>query len=165
MLFWLLLHVAGAIFAFGPTLVFPIVGGLAARDPKYGHFAAEVNHTIETRLVLPVAISMAVSGTGLIVAGHFNLTRQPWLGAGIVLYIIALGIVTGFVNPASKKLIEATAGGPPAGGPEAGTPSGPPPHVAALIKRTQVGGMILLTLLVVIIFLMVVKPGGLGATL
>ncbi|HEV1996824.1 MAG TPA: DUF2269 family protein [Candidatus Dormibacteraeota bacterium] len=160
MIFWLLLHVAGAIFAFGPTLVFPIVGGLAARDPKYGHFAAEVNHTIEARLVIPVAASMAVSGIGLIIAGHYKLTRAPWLGAGIILYVIAMGIATGFLAPTGRKLVEATAGGPPAGGPPPGAPAGPPPHIAALIKRTQVGGVILLAFLVVIIFLMVVKPGG-----
>ena len=155
LLFWLFLHVAGAIFAFGPALVFPIVGSLAARDPKFGHFAAEVNHAIEQRLVLPVAASMLVSGVGLIIAGGFNLTRAPWLGAGIILYIIAMGIATGMLLPAGRKLVEATAGGvPPA------APGGPSPQVAALIKRTQVGGMILVALLVVIIFLMVVKPGG-----
>ena len=159
-LFWLFFHVAGAIFAFGPTLVFPIVGALAARDPRFGHFAAEVNHTIESRLVLPVAVSMAVSGTGLIIAGHFNLTKAPWLGAGIILYIIALGIATGFLAPNGRKLVAATAGGPPPGGPPEGAPAGPPPHIAALIKRSQVAGMVLLGLLVTIIFLMVVKPGG-----
>lgn len=159
-LFWLFLHVAGAIFAFGPTLTFPIIGTLAAKDPKYGHFAAELNHTIETRLVLPVATSMAVSGVGLIIAGHYNLTKQLWLGAGIVLYITALGIATGFLLPNGRKLVEATAGGPPPGGPPPGAPAGPPPHIAALIKRSQVGGMVLLGLLVTIIFLMVVKPGG-----
>ena len=155
LLFWLLLHVAGAIFAFGPTLVFPIVGSLAARDPKYGHFAAEVNHAIERRLVLPVAGSMLVSGVGLIIAGGFNLTRAPWLGAGIILYIIAMGIATGVLLPAGRKLVEATAGGPPPGGSD-----GPSSQVAALVKRTQVGGTVLVAILVVIIFLMVVKPGG-----
>lgn len=155
LLFWLFLHVAGAIFAFGPTLVFPIVGSLAARDPKYGHFAAEVNHAIERRLVLPVAGSMLVSGVGLVIARGFNLTRAPWLGAGIILYIIAMGIATGMLLPAGRKLVEATAGGPPPG-----RSDGPSSQVAALIKRTQVGGMVLVALLVVIIFLMVVKPGG-----
>jgi len=159
-LFWLFLHVAGAIAAFGPTLVFPIVGNLAAKDPKFGHFAAELNHTIESRLVIPVAVSVAVSGIGLIIAGHRNLTREPWLGAGIILYIIALGIATGFLAPTGRKLVAATAGGPPPGEPPAGAPAGPPPHIAALIKRTQVGGMVLMGFLFTIIFLMVVKPGG-----
>jgi len=160
LLFWLFLHVAGAIFAFGPALVFPIVASLAAREPKYGHFAAEVNHAIERRLVLPVASSMLVSGVGLIIAGAFNLTRAPWLGAGIILYIMAMGVATGVLLPAGRKLVEATAGDLPPGGPATGAPGGPPPHLTALIKRLQVGGMILVGLLVVITFLMVVKPGG-----
>ena len=159
-LFFLFFHVAGAIVAFGPTLVFPIVGTLAAKDPKYGHFAAELNHTIESKLVIPVAVSMAVSGIGLIIAGHYNLTRQPWLGAGIILYVIAMGIATGFLGPTGRKLVEATAGGPPPGEPAPGAPAGPPPHVAALIKRAQIGGMILMVFLFTIIFLMVVKPGA-----
>ena len=159
LLFWLFLHVAGAIFAFGPALVFPIVASLAAREANYGHFAAEVNHAIAQRLVLPAASSMLVSGVGLIIASGVNLTRAPWLGAGIILYLVTMGVATGVLLPAGRKLVEATAGALPSG-PATGAPDGPPPHLAALIKRLQVGGMILVGLVVVIIFLMVVKPGG-----
>lgn len=153
-LFFLFLHVAAAIIAFGPTFAFPIVGSFAAKDPRYGHFVAEVNHAIETKLVLPVALTMPVSGIGLIIAGGFNLTKSPWLGAGIILYIIALGIATGFVNPRSRKLVELSSTPPPAGA------AGPPPEVAALVRQIQMGGMVLIALVIVITFLMVVKPGG-----
>ena len=159
-LFWLFFHVAGAIIAFGPTFAFPIIGMMAAKNPRYGHFAAELNHAIESKLVLPVAGSMLVSGIGLIIAGGYNLTKAPWLGAGIILYVTAMGIASGYVVPHTRKLVEATAGGPPEGEPAAGAPAGPPAHVARLIKQIQTGGMIMTAMLIVIIFLMVVKPGG-----
>ncbi len=159
-LFWLFLHVAAAIIAFGPTFAFPFIGAAAARNPQMGHFAAELNHKLERGLVLPVALTMAVSGIGLIVASGRNLTQSPWLGAGIILYIIAVSIAAFVIIPNTGKLVEATAGGPPGGGPPAGAPAGPPPHIAAMIKKNQVGGGILTLLLITIIFLMVVKPGG-----
>jgi uncharacterized membrane protein len=159
-LFWLFLHIAAAIIAFGPTFTFPIIGSMAAKNPQFGHFAAEINHKIERGLVFPVALTMAVSGVGLIFSTGRNLTKSPWLGIAIVLYVIALCIAFFFLIPNTGKLVEATAGGPPPGGPPAGAPAGPPPHIAALIKKNQVGGMILTALLITIIFLMVVKPGG-----
>ncbi len=47
------------------------------------------------------------------------------------------------------------AGGLPTGGPPAG---GPPPELMRLIRRIQIGGMLLAALIVSIVFLMVVKP-------
>jgi hypothetical protein len=157
-LFWLFLHVAAAIIAFGPTFVFPLIGRLLEKSPQSAHFAIELMHKMETGLILPVALTMLVSGFGLIIAVGINLTKTPWLGAGIILYLIALAIV--FVNqlPTTSKLLALTASGPPPGAP----PGPPPPEVAALINRQKVGGMVLTALLMIIIFLMVVKPGGIG---
>lgn len=159
-LFWLFLHVAAAIIAFGPTFTFPFIGALTSRNPQAGHFSAELIHKLESGLILPVALTMAVSGTGLIIASGLNLTKSPWLGAGIILYVVAVSIAFFVLLPGTSKLVDATAGGPPPGGPPEGAPAGPPPHVAALIKKNQQFGMILTALLMTIIFLMVVKPGG-----
>ncbi|MFN2465708.1 MAG: DUF2269 family protein [Candidatus Dormibacteria bacterium] len=159
-LFWLFLHIAAAIIAFGPTFTFPIIGAMAAKNPQFGHFAAEVSHKIERGLVFPVAMTMLVSGIGLIISSGRNLTKSPWLAIGIALYLIAVSIAFFVLIPNTGKLVEATAGGPPPGGPPPGEHAGPPPHIAALVKKNQVGGMILTALLITIIFLMVVKPGG-----
>jgi hypothetical protein len=157
-LFWLFLHVAAAIIAFGPSFVFPIIGSLLEKNPASAHFAVELMHKIETGLILPVAGTMLVSGIGLIFAAGINLTKTPWLGIGIILYLIAMGIAIFNQVPTTRKLIEATAAGPPPGAP----PGPPPPHIAALINRARIGGMALTAFLIVIIFLMVVKPGGTG---
>jgi Predicted integral membrane protein (DUF2269) len=155
-LFWLFLHITAAIAAFGPTFVFPIIGSQLEKHPASAHFAAELMHKMETRLIIPVALTMLVSGVGLIFAVGINLTKTPWLGIAIILYLIAIGIAIFNQLPTTNKLVEATAGGPPPGAP----PGPPPPHVAALITRARVGGQVLTVLLVAIIFLMVAKPGG-----
>jgi hypothetical protein len=156
-LFWLFLHIAAAIIAFGPTFVFPLIGMLLEKHPENAKFAVELMHKMETRLILPLALTMAVSGTGLILAAGIDLTKTPFLGVAIVLYLIALGIAFGNQVPTTSKLLEALAVGPPPGAPVGGPP---PPHIQALINRAKVGGQVLTGLLMIIIFLMVVKPGG-----
>ena len=116
-------------------------------------------HKMETGLIIPVALTMLVSGTGLIIVVGINLTKSPWLGAGIILYLIALSIAFFNQIPTTSKLLKLTEGGPPPGV----EPGPPPPEVAALINRARIGGMTLTALLMVIIFLMVVKPGGITA--
>ncbi|MFY9614714.1 MAG: DUF2269 family protein [Candidatus Dormiibacterota bacterium] len=156
LLFWLLLHIAAAIIAFGPTFVFPLIGSLVQKNPQAMHFAMEVNHAIETRLVLPVALTMLVSGTGLIITAHINLLATTYLLVAIVLYLIAIGIAVFNQLPATSKLIRLSAAGPPPGA----APGPPPPEVMAQINRARIGGIILTLLLLTIIFLMVIKPGG-----
>lgn len=158
-LFWLFLHIAAAIIAFGPTFVFPLIGAQIERHPESAKFMVELMHKMETALIIPVALTMLVSGTGLIIAVNINLTKTPYLVVAIILYLIAVGIA--FLNqvPTTSKLIAALAEMPP-GGPPPGAPAGPPPHIAALINRAKVGGQVLTGILMIIIFLMVVKPGG-----
>jgi hypothetical protein len=155
-LFWLFLHITAAIVAFGPTFVFPLIGTLLEKNPASAHFAVELMHKMETRLIIPVALTMLVSGFGLIFTVGVNLTKTPYLAIAIILYLIALGIAFFNQVPTTSKLLEATAAGPPPGAP----PGPPPPHIAALINRARIGGQALTGLLIVIIFLMVVKPGG-----
>ena len=161
-LFWLFLHIAAAIIAFGPTFVFPLIGSMIQKHPPSATFMVELMHKIETGLVLPVALTMLVSGAGLIVAADINLTKTPYLVVAIVLYLTAVGIAVLNQIPTTTKLIAALAEMPP-GGPPPGAPAGPPPHIAALINRAKLGGQILTAILLVIIFLMVIKPGGITA--
>lgn len=155
-LVWLFLHVAAAIIAFGPTFVFPIIGTLLEKNPSAMHFAVELQHRMETRLIIPVALTMLVSGTGLIIAAHINLLASTYLLVAIILYLTALSIAIFNQLPVTSKLLTLSAAGPPPGAP----PGPPPPEILALINRAKLGGMILTLLLMTIIFLMVVKPGG-----
>jgi hypothetical protein len=159
---FLLLHIGGAIFAFGPTLTFPLIGGMGGKEPMHVNFALRVAERIEERLVMPLAVFQAITGIGLIWFAPINIFDgyHWWLLLGIVLYVIAMGIV--FINqlPVTRELVEATKNPPPPPPAGAAAPSGPPPHIAALVRRSQVGGMVLTVLLVVIIILMVLGANG-----
>jgi hypothetical protein len=158
---FLFLHVLGAIAVFGPTFVFPLISGQAGKAPQHGHFAAVVMDLIERRIVIPGAIVQGITGVGLILIIGPDLTSPAWrwLIGGIVLYVIAVIYAILVQAPAAEKMVELTAGGPPAGAPPAGAPAGPPPEMAATAQRLQRGGMFLTVLIVLIVALMVAKPG------
>ena len=109
LLFWLLLHVAAAIIAFGPTFVFPLLGSLLEKNPSALHFGMELAHKMETRLIIPVALTMLVSGTGLIITANINVLATTYLLVAIILYLIALSIAVFNQVPATSKLIELSA--------------------------------------------------------
>jgi uncharacterized membrane protein len=152
----LFLHVISAIVAFGPTFAFPIIGALGARNPQHGLFAVEVSEAIENRMVLPMALTMPVTGVAMIIVAGIDPTT-PWLAIAIVLYVIAVGyaflVQVPAVSEFARALHELTSAGPP----PAGAPVGPPPHIAALSTKVARGGMLLSGLVVVIVFLMVTK--------
>ena len=157
---WLLvLHVLGAIIAFGPTFSFSVIGGLGGAEPMHGNFATRVSEAITTRRVIPIGLTMPVTGIGLIWSvGIDPFTRDTrWLLTGIVLYTIALTYSLTVQLPTVRRIISLTSG-PPPGAPPAAPSSGPPPGLMENVRKVQRGGMLLSGLIVVIAFLMVVKP-------
>ena len=155
-LFWLFLHITAAVIAFGPIFVFPIVGTLTARSPTHMHFALEVNERIEKRLVIPFALSMLVSGSGLIWSANVNFFQTPYLIVGVALYLASLLIALTVLVPNTGRLLRLAAM-VPAGADLSGPP---PPPVAALIRRSQIFGGLTTVFFLVIIFLMIIQPGG-----
>ncbi len=101
-LFWLFLHVLAAVIAFGPIFVFPIVGTLAAQMPQHLRFALELNHRIEVRLVIPLALTMLVSGVGLIWTANINVFLTVYLLVSIGLYLLAMAISIGVLLPTTR---------------------------------------------------------------
>lgn len=162
---WLLLHIAAAIIAFGPTFVFPLIGAASRKNPMHGGFGLLVSEIIETRLVIPFALSMPVSGLGLAYTAQVNWGQNPWLIAGLSLYAIAMFIALVLQAPIVHRLVHMTNHAPAAvqqavpAGPGAAV-AGPPPEMARMLKRMQIQGMMLSVLLITIIFLMVLRPGG-----
>jgi len=154
----LFLHIGGAILAFGPTFAFPILGPMAGKEPQHVNFALRFQRKVATTLIVPLALFQGVTGVLLIWAASINLLDNYWLIVSIVLYVIALVLSIGFGLPTIRKLIEATSTPPPP--PEPGDPprEGPPPHIAALVKRGRRIGYAQMALIVAIVFLMVTKP-------
>jgi hypothetical protein len=156
-LLWLFLHILAAVIAFGPIFVFPVVGSLAAKMPQHLHFAMELNHRIEQRLVLPLAVTMAISGAGLIWSANINIFQTPFLLVGVVLYLVALGIAFRILLPTTIAVVGLTEHAPPSA-----TPGPPPQEVMTRIRRLQIFGGVEMVLFLVIIFLMIVQPGGIA---
>jgi hypothetical protein len=154
-LLWLFLHILAAVIAFGPIFVFPIVGSLAAQMPQHLPFAVALNHRIEQRLVLPLALSMAISGAGLIWTANINIFQTPFLLVGVILYLVALAVAFRVLLPTTTGLVHLVEQAPPPA-----APGPPPPEVMKLIRRLQVFGGVTTLLFLVIIFLMVIQPGG-----
>jgi hypothetical protein len=159
-LIFLVLHVVGAIIAFGPTFALPIIGAMGGKEPMHGNFALRISERIEKGIVLPLAVVQLITGIGLIWFAPVDVTKALWLDVAIILFIIALGIAYFNQLPVTLQLIEATKNPPPP--PPAGVPapSGPPPHIAALIRRVQMGGVALTVLLLIIIIMMVLGTNG-----
>ncbi len=154
----LFLHIGGAILAFGPTFTFPILGPMAGREPQHVNFALRFQHRVAMRLILPLAIFQGVTGLLLIWRIDYNIFATGWLLAGIVLYLVLLGMNIGIGLPTASRLIALTSAPPPATPAGVAPPSGPPPEVAALVRRGRLLGMLSAVLIVVIVFLMVTKP-------
>ncbi len=151
----LLLHVMGAIVAFGPTYIHSIIGGLGATEPQHANFGLRVSETITKRLVIPLAMLQGVTGLLLIISRPWNLTdpNGRWLVSGIILYVVALGYATGVQAKKVRALIELTGKPRPAD-----APPGPVAGAMELIKSIQFGGKLLSVLIFVIVLVMVVKP-------
>lgn len=158
---WLFLHVTAAIIAFGPTFVFPLIGAVSRSHPMHAGFGLLLNEAIEWRLVIPFALSMPVSGVGLAISLSIDWGSNPWLIAALVVYAVAMYTALVLQAPVVRKLVQMTAHAPAplSAGPGADL-AGPPPEMAALLKRMQLQGMMLTVFLFVIIVLMVWKPGG-----
>jgi hypothetical protein len=152
---WLLfLHVLGAVVAFGPTFAFSFIGAAGGAEPQHANFATRVSHTISSRLVYPIGLTLPITGLAMMAVREINPFERGywWLAVAIVLYLVAYGYSFFVQRKYVERVIELTSAPPPPGA------TGPPPELVELVAKIQRGGMMLGILLVAIIFLMVVKP-------
>lgn len=156
--FWLVVHIFTAIVAFGPTFVFPVVGPYIERNPQHAVFGFEVFEILEKRLIIPVALTMPVSGIGLIATGSINFFKTTWLTVAVGLYVVALALAIGHQVPATARIIAQVRSAGAASGPD-GRPPTLPAEVMPLLTRTRLVGMTLAVLLLTIVLLMVWHPG------
>lgn len=154
-LFWLYLHIVAAIVAFGPIFVLAIVGVSAGKEPQHAGFALKLNERIERFLVVPFGLSMLISGAGLLLTADVNLTKTPFLGVAIILYLTAMGLALGVALPTNGRMLRIVEGATK--DPEAAASLA---QIPALVKRARAVGGVLQLLFVVIVTLMIVQPGG-----
>jgi len=150
----LFLHVLGAVVAFGPTFAFSFIGAAGGAEPQHANFATRVSHTISSKLVYPIGLTLPITGLAMMAVRGINPFERTywWLAVAIVLYLIAYGYSFFVQRKYVERVIELSSAPPPPGA------TGPPPELVELVGKIQRGGMMLGVLLVAIIFLMVVKP-------
>jgi hypothetical protein len=78
----LFLHVLGAIVAFGPTFSFRFIGAMGGAEPQHVNFATRVTHTLTSRLVLPIGITLPITGLAMILVLGLDLTSRSFWWAG-----------------------------------------------------------------------------------
>jgi uncharacterized membrane protein len=149
---WLILHIVGAIGAFGFGFTAPVFGAAVAKEPQHGNWFLRSTKRVSDVVIIPLAVSMAITGTLLVLSsGGFTRFREAWLAIAIVIYVIALLLVFLVQRPTLTRLIALTSAPP--------GPDGPPPEVPGLLSRLRLVGMVLLVAIVTIVVLMVWKPG------
>lgn len=104
--FLLAAHLLAAIAAFGPTLVYTLLGRLSTR--LRGEAAAQVASVapaLNKRVSLPALTIAVVAGMGLIVESDEAYTfDMPWISASFTLTLL-LGLVSWFfLAPALRRL-------------------------------------------------------------
>ena len=147
-LLWLFLHLLAAVIAFGPIFVFPIVGTLAAQMPQHLPFALELNHRIERRLVVPLSLTMFVSGVGLIWTANINIFQSVyrWCRSASTLW--------------RCSSVSAFSCRPPAGSRSCQQAPMVFRRDEFVVRRSQMFGGAATLLFVAIMVLMIVQPGG-----
>lgn len=181
---FLTIHILTAIVAFGPNFAMPFIARMAAAEPQHGLFALRLTERITKRLVLPLALTMPISGGLLVLSESIDLAQTHWLLLAIGLYVVVVAFALGVQVKTVERMIEIAshmvAGGPVlAAGPgaalarpgAAATPAtpgtvavsspkyaNPGAEMAALGVRARNGGFFLIAMVVVIVSLMAGKP-------
>src|SRR5581483_5317908 len=160
---FLFLHITAPIVAFGPTFTFPLIGAAARAQPMHVGFALKTIDMLEEKLVIPFVLTMPVSGLLMAFNIGVDWTRNPWLIAALCVYAAAVTFAITVQAPTVRQAIAMISGAgaptPVPAGPGAAA-AGPPPAFLALMKRMQIGGMMLTLAFFILMVLMVWRPGG-----
>ena len=150
----LVVHVVGAVFGFGPSVAYAVLGPAAGKaSPQGGLAIMEAMIEIEKRLIFPFAVAIQpLSGLALIFLAGYNVNffSHYWLWVSILLYAVAFGVGLFVQIPLIERLPKLAAE----------LKGAPGPDFLALVKRSQTIGPVLTVLLSIIIVLMVTKPGA-----
>jgi hypothetical protein len=147
--FLLSVHILAAIIGLGPTFSFAFLGIMSEKQPAAARALQETILLISTRLVIPLVVILGLSGVLLIANTHADLAKNPWLGAGIVLYVLVLAASIFYQVPTQRKIVALlTTGGIDQ------------PEVRKLGNGQRIVGISMGLAVVVVAVLMVWKPGA-----
>ena len=148
--FLLSVHILSAIIGLGPTFSFGFLGIVSERQPAAARALQETILMVSTRLVIPLVVILGLSGILLVGNTHDDLSKNPWLGAGIILYVLVLAAAIFYQVPTQKKILALLG---PTGGMEQ-------PEVRKLANGQRIVGIAMGLAVIVTAVLMVWKPGA-----
>jgi hypothetical protein len=156
---FLLLHILAAIVGFGAVMLNGVYASRARkRPPAEGLAVMEVNTFVSLNVGEKFILAVPILGFGLVgLSDKVIKFSQTWVWLSLVIYLGALALSYGVLQPKVKRLLalqrELVAAGPP---------QGPPPQAAEMTAiGKQIGPIsgVLHLALVVILVLMIWKPG------
>src|SRR5882672_3996353 len=148
--FLLSVHILSAIIGLGPTFSFGFLGIVSERQPAAARALQETILMVSTRLVIPLVVILGLSGILLVGNTHDDLSKNPWLGAGIILYVLVLAAAIFYQVPTQKKILALL-------GPTGGMDQ---PEVRKLANGQRIVGIAMGLAVIVTAVLMVWKPGA-----
>jgi uncharacterized membrane protein len=146
--FWLFLHVTAVITWVGGAAAVQVFGILTKRaaDPDKTAFQARSVAWLVTRVFLPAAVVVIISGIGLVETGGWSWD-EPFIVFGLVFWaavsLVAFGYLARAMGDAATRL----------------TAEGPSPALALRFRNLVWLSRVLLVVLVAIVFMMTVKLG------
>ena len=155
--FLLSVHILAAIIGLGPTFSFAFLGILSERQPAAARALQEAILVISTRLVIPLVVILGLSGVLLISNTHVDFSKNPWLGAGIILYVLVLAAAIFYQVPVQRKILARLG---PGGGPGAAPAGMADPQVRKLANGQRTVGIAMGLAVIVTAVLMIWKPGA-----
>jgi uncharacterized membrane protein len=140
------IHVLTAIVALGANITYIIWLTQANKSPDSLLFTLRTIKILDDRIANPAYVLSLLTGLGMVFVSGWSLTAS-WLLLSSVLYtlvvIIGLG---GYSRTLNQQILVVESGGAFS------------VDYAALSRRGQVLGLIIIALVVIIVYLMVVKP-------
>ena len=150
--FLLSVHTLAAIIGLGPTFSFAFLGIMSEKQPAAARALQETILLVSTRLVIPLVVILGLSGVLLVGNTHVNLSKNPWLGAGIILYVLVLAAAIFYQVPTQAKILALL-------GPTGGMDQ---PEVRKLANGQRIVGITMGLAVVITAVLMIWKPGATG---
>ena len=100
----LFVHVAAVVMAFGVLFTYPLIVPMTERtDPASLPQLYRLRVAIGQQIVTPLATLVLLAGIYLAIDGPYDF-GEWWVGLGLLIIVVVLGIVGGFLTPNERRL-------------------------------------------------------------
>jgi uncharacterized membrane protein len=140
------LHVLAALVGFGVTYSYPVLQLLGERgDRTHLPFALDAITTLSRWVAVPATSIAGVTGIYQLADGPYGL-EDAWASAGLALYLVVMAVAAGYLAPQYARAADAAR-------------RHDRDEYAAVIRRVNAVGPLVVVAVLAIVVLMVLKPG------